>query len=123
MAVSSTLVSSGRRYCFGALIVLVSLLDLGLCEEQSVFSNSWAVEVKGGLRIADQLAEKHGFINRGLVRKTINCISKFISIQYFYRLVVLKMCIIFFISSLPLELAGASRHSTLNITTLLLRNK
>lgn len=81
MAVSSKLVHSGRRYCFGALIILFSLLDLGWCEEQSVFSNSWAVEVKGGLRVADQLAEKHGFINRGLVRKTTNRISKFISIQ------------------------------------------
>lgn len=51
-------------------IVLVGLLGLGWCEEETVFSNSWAVEVKGGSHIADQLAEKHGFINKGLVRKT-----------------------------------------------------
>ena len=39
-------------------------------EEETVFSNSWAVEVKGGRHVADRLAEKHGFINKGLVRKT-----------------------------------------------------
>ena len=39
-------------------------------EEEAVFSNSWAVEVKGGRHVADRLAEKHGFINKGLVRKT-----------------------------------------------------
>ena len=36
-------------------------------EEEAVFSNSWAVEVKGGRHVADRLAEKHGFINKGLV--------------------------------------------------------
>ena len=50
-------------------VVLVCLLGVGWCEEEHVFSNSWAVEVKGGSYVANQLAEKHGFINRGLVRK------------------------------------------------------
>ena len=50
-------------------IVLVVLLGLGWCEDETVFSNSWAVEVKGGSHVADQMAEKHGFINKGLVKK------------------------------------------------------
>ena len=37
------------------------------CEEEVVFSNSWAVEAKGGSHLADRLAEKHGFVNQGLV--------------------------------------------------------
>lgn len=49
---------------------LIVLIDVAWCEEDHVFSNSWAVEVKGGSYIADQLAKKHGFINKGLVRKT-----------------------------------------------------
>ena len=54
---------------FHAFVVLIGLLGLGWSEEENVFSNSWAVEVKGGSHVADQLAEKHGFINRGLVRR------------------------------------------------------
>ena len=64
LAMSRKLVSGGSTYRFHAFIVLGGLLGLGLCEE-NVFSNSWAVEVKGGLYIANQLAEKYGFINRG----------------------------------------------------------
>ena len=58
------LVSIFRFYVF------VVLVGLGWCEEENVFSNSWAVEVKGGSHVADQLAEKHGFINKGPVRQT-----------------------------------------------------
>ena len=44
------------------------LVQVGLCEEEDhLFSNSWAIEVKGGSGVADHLAEKHGFINKGLV--------------------------------------------------------
>lgn len=80
MTTSSKLVYSGCRFCFRAFIVLISLLDFGLCEE---FSNSWAVEIRGGLHVADHLAEKHGFINKGLVRKTtveFTCPSSFHSL-------------------------------------------
>lgn len=31
------------------------------------YLNSWAVEVKGGRGVADDLAKKHGFVNRGQV--------------------------------------------------------
>lgn len=63
------------RLC--VFVLLVGLLGLGWCEEETVFSNSWAVEVKGGSHVADQLAEKHGFINKGLVRKTLSFIVRF----------------------------------------------
>ena len=59
--------SSCDRYL--VLIVLVGVLGLGWSGEETVFTNSWAVEVKGGSHVADQLAEKHGFINKGLVKR------------------------------------------------------
>ena len=31
------------------------------------YLNSWAVEVRGGRGVADDLARKHGFVNRGQV--------------------------------------------------------
>ena len=34
---------------------------------EEVYSNSWAVEVRGGHHVADALAKKHGFINKGQV--------------------------------------------------------
>ena len=96
-------------------VLLVGLLGLGWCEEETVFSNSWAVEVKGGSHIADQLAEKHGFINNGLVRKTLSFIVRFLTMVLHSRLVVLKVCITLFILSLRLDLSGASHHSIQNI--------
>lgn len=58
---------SSKLVCL-CLNVFVLLFGVISCEEDtSVFSNSWAVEVKGGLHIANQLAEKHGFINKGMV--------------------------------------------------------
>ena len=35
--------------------------------KEEVYSNSWAVEVRGGHHVADALAKKHGFINKGQV--------------------------------------------------------
>ena len=71
------------------LIFLVGLLGLSWCEEETVFSNSWAVEVKGGGHVADRLAEKHGFINKGLVRKTLlEFNSTVLTMIFFSRLVV-----------------------------------
>ena len=32
------------------------------------YSNTWAVEVRGGAEEADALAQKHGLINRGQVK-------------------------------------------------------
>ena len=36
--------------------------------ERSRYSNYWAVEINGGVMIANQLAAKHGFINLGKVK-------------------------------------------------------
>ena len=40
--------------------------------ERAKYSNDWAVEVNGGVTIANHLASKHGFINMGPVRKAID---------------------------------------------------
>lgn len=31
------------------------------------YTNSWAVEVRGGTEVADRVAERHGFVNAGRV--------------------------------------------------------
>ena len=115
-------VSRYDRLLVTVFIVLVVFLGLGWCEEEMVFSNSWAIEVKGGSHVADQLAEKHGFINKGLVRKTLNLYSLTVILLH-SRLAVLRMCIILFILNLRLEFAVASPHSIQNIMILLQRNK
>lgn len=46
-------------------MVVVLLVPATSLEKR--YSNSWAVEVKGGHEVAEQLARKHGFINRGQV--------------------------------------------------------
>ena len=48
-------------------------------EEEALFSNSWAVEIRGGHVIADRLASKHGFVNRGQVRAIKTCYNIAIS--------------------------------------------
>lgn len=34
---------------------------------QKVFTNTWAVHIRGGPAVADRLARKHGFLNQGQV--------------------------------------------------------
>lgn len=63
-------VSRCDRVRVTVFIVLI-VLGLGWCEDDTVFSNSWAVEVKGGSHVADQLAEKHGFVNKGMVSEFV----------------------------------------------------
>ena len=36
-------------------------------EERPRYTNSWAVQVVGGRRAADELARKHGLVNHGQV--------------------------------------------------------
>lgn len=48
------------------LSFILSLIVLGTGDEH-LFSNSWAVEVRGGHDAAEKLAKKHGFVNRGQV--------------------------------------------------------
>lgn len=40
---------------------------LTVASEKDLFSNSWAVEVNGGLNVADNVARKYGFTNKGQV--------------------------------------------------------
>ena len=47
---------------FMVVVLLVPAMSL-----EKRYSNSWAVEVKGGQEVAEQLARKHGFINHGQV--------------------------------------------------------
>ena len=35
--------------------------------KMNMYTNSWAVEVNGGKQVADDIARKHGFINKGQV--------------------------------------------------------
>ena len=52
------------------LLLLVAGASCGhhhIGEERGVPTNSWAVEILGGDRVADEVAKDHGFINRGRV--------------------------------------------------------
>ena len=37
-------------------------------DEDTTYTNSWAVKIEGGDEVANEIAETHGFINRGQVR-------------------------------------------------------
>ena len=59
-----------------AVILLCSLLcsTVPLTQSQKIvtrYSNSWAVEVTGGKDIANEIAERHGYINLGAVSVTM----------------------------------------------------
>ena len=36
-------------------------------QEETKYCNDWAVEIHGGIEMADKIADKHGFINLGQV--------------------------------------------------------
>ena len=42
------------------------------------YTNEWAVKLSGGRDSADEIASKHGFENRGLVRPLSACVSVFL---------------------------------------------
>lgn len=50
----------------GPVLVLV-VSGLGPVLGQKVYTNTWAVHIPGGQEVADQIANKHGFINYGHV--------------------------------------------------------
>ena len=54
--------------------LITFLITLGVSDDV-LFSNSWAVEVRGGPEVADDLARKHGFVNRGQVSVVIVVVS------------------------------------------------
>ena len=49
------------------LLVFSSYCTFSVSEEGVIFSNSWAVEVRGGSYVAEQVASRHGFVNKGQV--------------------------------------------------------
>ena len=114
-------------YVYAVLCLSVFVLvQVCLSEDHHLFSNSWAVEIKGGSHVADQLAEKHGFINRGQVgeRNFIRTNRVYVCFVYYtYRWEVLKTSIILFTLTLLAESEGASRHCIQSIMTWLLRNR
>ena len=50
-----------------AVVALLSICVVAEAKEKDRFSNSWAVEVRGGAEKAEELALKHGFSNLGQV--------------------------------------------------------
>lgn len=56
-------------------LVVVALLFVSVFSREEDYSNSWAVEVKGGHPAADALAIKHGFINKGQVTDYCICVA------------------------------------------------
>ena len=48
----------------GSVLTCLALL-LVTASTAPRYTNSWAVEVRGGVEVADELARKHGFINHG----------------------------------------------------------
>ena len=74
---------------FKLSVFVFCIVLLCVSAKEEVYSNSWAVEVKGGHHVADALAKKHGFINKGQVsdvtynyRTTIASSSMVISMMF-----------------------------------------
>jgi len=59
----------GRGFRIVFLVCLFLLSEFCIADEEVFFSNSWAVEVAGGVVAANEIARKHGFINKGQVSK------------------------------------------------------
>lgn len=63
--------SAGHKFrlpelVLGSLLVLL-FSGLGPVVGQKLYTNTWAVHIPGGQEAADQVANKHGFINYGHV--------------------------------------------------------
>ena len=59
-----------------SIIFVISSSTVPCVNSHSQYTDSWAVEVRGGRHVANKLAETHGFINVGQVAKYI---------LYYYR--------------------------------------
>lgn len=56
---------------FRTPVIFAIICCFAICVDgHSLYTDSWAVEINGGRRIADKIAKKHGFINAGEVRTT-----------------------------------------------------
>lgn len=51
-----------NRLFAGIVIITLCILSSTADEEDHLYSNAWAVHIKGGLHRAKRLAEDHGFI-------------------------------------------------------------
>lgn len=51
--------------------VLCTFATLTLGKQTQIYSNEFAVHIPGGHAIADEIASKHGFTNKGQVRIAI----------------------------------------------------
>ena len=60
------------RFVLCTVIFAVGVASKQVRLEPPRYTNSWAVEVRGGPKAADELAKKHGFENRGQVRKLVD---------------------------------------------------
>ena len=49
------------------MLLVCGALALGCSAAKIRYSNSWAVEIRGGPEAADEMAQKHGFVNHGQV--------------------------------------------------------
>lgn len=50
------------------LVLYTVLCALAFAKETQIYSNEFAVHIPNGDATADEIASKHGFINRGQVR-------------------------------------------------------
>ena len=62
------------KMVFIAFITYSVQLYLVCATVQRTYTNEWAVKFSGGSKSADEIASKHGFENRGLVRR-LSCVS------------------------------------------------
>lgn len=77
------------------VLVFMSSLIILQTGGEHLFSNSWAVEVRGGQGAADELAKKHGFVNKGQVRLVVLFVMS-IRKLFVFRLEISLLCIILF---------------------------
>lgn len=55
-------------------IILCSLISASwsVRRNEETYTNDWLVKIEGGVAVADLIARKHGFINRGQVMKFVD---------------------------------------------------
>ncbi len=58
----------GLRLRRGVYLAWLALVWVATSAAAPRYTNSWAVEIKGGAEAADQLAWKHRFVNHGQAR-------------------------------------------------------
>lgn len=58
--------------CIPTLLAGLAFLFLATSAARPRYTNSWAVEVRGGPEIGNLLAHKHGFINHGQVNLLVH---------------------------------------------------